>query len=133
MREVLKLEHAYRTVPQDRLGRENNLLPVVQALLGSVHALPAVRNLVNGEYLTRSVVLELLAADGSNREREVYTLLFGSLDDVQSLRHEVILVQRVADMTTLSLDEGVTHTTTDDEVVDLVEEVLDDTELRADL
>ena len=40
-------------------------------------------------------------------------------------------MERLADVATLCLDEGITHTTTDDEVVYLVEQVLDDTELRA--
>ena len=40
-------------------------------------------------------------------------------------------MKRVTYLTALCLDEGVTHTTTDDEVVNLVEQVLDNSELRA--
>ena len=40
-------------------------------------------------------------------------------------------MERLSDLTTLCLDECVTHTTTDDEVINLVKEVLDYTELRA--
>ena len=133
MSEVLKLEHADRTVPQDGLGRENDLLPVFEALLRGIHALPSVGNLVDGEYLARCVVGEFLTADRSHGEAEVHTLLLSHLDDVESLGHEVVLVQRVADVAALSLDEGVAHAAADDQVVDLVEQVLDDTELRADL
>ena len=81
----------------------------------------------------RRVVGEFLTADRSHGEAEVDTLLLGHLDDVQGLGHELILVEGVADVTALGLDEGVAHSAADDQVVNLVKQVLDDAELRADL
>jgi len=55
------------------------------------------------------------------------------VDQVAWLRqqgHEVILVKRVANATTFGLEECESHATTNDEVVDLVEKILDNSEFR---
>ena len=130
MCKVLKLKYAYGTVPQDGLGVEDDLLPVLKRCFAGVHALPSVGNVVDVNSLAVSVVGETVAGYGSYREAQIHAFLLGSGDDVQSLGHQVVLVQRVADVATLCLDKGITHTTADDEVIHLVEQVLDNRQLR---
>src|SRR5574344_1097076 len=59
------------------------------------------------------------------RERDVHTLGLGLGKYLKCLRHEVVLMQRIADLSALGLDESIAHSAADDQVVNLLEDILD--------
>ena len=98
-----------------------------------IHTLPIIRDVAGREDLGLGLVGELLGTDGLGGKIDLHALGLGLFEDGECIRHEVVLVQGIADLAALGLDEGVTHAATDDEVVDLADEVLEDGELGGDL
>ncbi len=98
-----------------------------------VNSLPVVRNLVCGEELGNCIVGELLCADSLVGDVNVHALCLCLLEDCECIRHKFVLVQGKTDLSALGLDECVTHSTADDKVVNLSEEVLENCELGRNL
>ena len=80
-------------------------------------------------HLGVAVVGESVTGDAVGAEYQVDTLFLSLLDDVEGKVEFIVFAERVADSSTLSLSKSLCHTTAEDEVVHLVHEVLDDTDL----
>ncbi len=83
--------------------------------------------------LSIAVVLEVVTADRVCAEYEVYTVLLSLLDYVESYIELVILADRHTDLAAESLRECISHTTAENQVVNLSQQVLDDTDLGRNL
>ena len=75
-------------------------------------------------------VAEAVCYYGLDRNGEIHSELLGTGDDVESLRDEVVFMQGVADSSAHGLDEGVTHSATNNQVVYLGKKVLKNCEFR---
>ncbi len=82
--------------------------------------------LLNGH----STEIEAVAAGSIWSHNELYAILLSELLNVESYVKLIHLNDRTADLTTVSLSESIGHTTAEDELVNLAEEVLNDTDLR---
>ena len=78
-------------------------------------------------------LLEVLAGDGLDGQIDVHAFFLGRLQDFQCIGNEFVLMQGVADLAALGLDEGIAHAAADDQVVHLADEVLQHGELGGDL
>lgn len=133
--ELLKLKDTGGTVPQNGLGLVDGLLEELDRLLTAVKTLPAVRDtlLVSG-LASVGVLVELVGGDEVNGEDNLDVVLLGLLNKVLDGLAASLVEERVADLHVLkSLLEGEGHTTTDDEAVDLAEEVVNELNLVRDL
>lgn len=133
--ELLHLEDAGRAVPQDGLGLVNGGLVELDGFFAAVEAHPAFGNavLVGGG---RGVGggAESVGGDVVAGKDELDVVLLGLLDETGDLGGTVLVEERVTNADALEgLFEGEGHAAADDEHVDLVEEVVDQLDLVADL
>ena len=133
MGKVLELKHTHGAVPQNRFRLQNDFLPVFERLRTGIHAFPTVGNVENIHYLTFGIVREIVGSHRLHRQTQVHTLLLRSSHHAQRLGHQLVFVERQADVSALRLDEREAHAAADNQVIDLVEQVFDDGEFRAHL
>ena len=76
---------------------------------------------------------KLRRRDGIDRQQELDALFFGLFDHFERVGALVFFQKGLADLAALRLGEGVGHAAADDDGVGLVEEVIDDGDLVADL
>ena len=133
MCEVIKLEYTRRAVPKDGLRALDNVCVDLLCLRTNVKTLPSIRNLIHRSEIGLCVVAEVVSDLCVNSQNQVNTLVLSLLHQLQSQIQLVILADRLTDLTALSLCEGIGHTACDDQVVHLVEQVLDDLDLRRNL
>ena len=133
--ELLHLEDTGGTVPQDGLGLVDGSLVELDGLLAAVEAHPAVGNtgLVGGGGSVGGRA-ESVGGDVVDGQDELDVVLLGLLDEAGDLLGAGLVEERVADADALErLLEGEGHAAADDEQVDLVEQVVDQLDLVADL
>lgn len=133
--ELLHLEDARRAVPQDGLGLVDGGLVELNRLLAAVEAHPAVGDavLVGGGGGVGGGA-ESVGGDVVGGQDELDVVLLGLLDEAGDLLAAVFVEERVADADILErLLEGEGHAAADDQDVDLVEQVVDQLNLVADL
>lgn len=133
--ELLKLKDTSGAVPEDGLGFGDSLLVQLDGLITTVETHPAVGDTLSVSGVTNvGVLVELVGSDIVHGENELDTLGLGLLDKLANSLGTVLVEERVTDGDVLeSLLEGESHTTADDEGVDLVEEVVDELDLVRDL
>merc|ERR1719409_1295985 len=111
--EGIHLEDAHRAVPDDGLALVEFGLEALDRVRTDVETHPALRNVVNGDDLRVGVRGELVGDDDVRREQELDALGF-------SLGHERLV-------------EGEDHATTEDNLVSLLQQGLDDANLGGHL
>lgn len=133
--ELLELEDTGGTVPEDGLGLSDGLLVELDGLLTAVKSLPAVGDTVLvGGVASVGVLVELVGGDVVDGEDELDTLLLGLLDKVADSLGTGLIEEGVSDGDVLEgFLEGESHTTADDEGVDLVKEIVNELDLVGDL
>lgn len=133
--ELLELEDTGGTVPEDGLGLGDGLLVELDGLLAAVKTLPAVGDAVLvGGVASVGVLVELVGGDVVNGEDELDALGLGLLNEVANGLGASLVEEGVTDGDALEgLLEGESHTTADDQGVDLVKEVVDELNLVGDL
>lgn len=133
--ELLELEDTTGAVPQNGLGLVNGLLEELDRLLTAVETHPAVGDaLLVGSLASVGVLVELVGGDEVSRKDNLDVVLLGLLNKVLDSLAAGLVEERVTNLHVLkSLLEGESHTTTDDEAVDLAEEVVNELNLVRDL
>ena len=126
--EVVEFKHAGRSVPEDSLGAFDCLCKEFAGLGTGIETFPAFGNVHHGANLSVGVVVESVGCDAVGTKNEVYTFLFSLLHDVQSEVELVGFADRSTNVATLCLCEGVGHTTAQNQVVNLVHQVFDNTD-----
>ena len=133
--ELLHLEDTGRTVPQDGLGLVDGSLVELDGLLAAVETHPAVGDagLVGGGGGVGGGA-EGVGGDVVDGQDELDVVLLGLLHEAGDLLGAGLVEERVANADALEgLLEGEGHAAADDEQVDLVEQVVDQLDLVADL
>ena len=133
MRKVLELEYTRRTVPKDRLRVLDNVSVDSLGLRTYVKTFPTIRNLIYRSEISLSVVAEIVSDLSVNSQYQVYAFFFRFLDQIKSKIQLIVLADRLTDLTALRFRESISHTTRDDQVVYLVQQVLDDLDLGGNL
>jgi len=133
--ELLHLKDARGTVPQDGLGLVDGRLVELDGLLAAVKTHPALGNaLLVGGLAGVGVGAESVGGDVVAGQDELDVVLLGLLDETGNLLGAVLVEERVANADTLeSLLESESHAAADNQHVDLVEQVVDQLDLVADL
>lgn len=133
--EVVKLKDTGGSVPENGLGLANDLLKLLNGLGTAVQTLPSVGDTVRvGSVANLGVLGELVGGDVVGGEDQLDVVLLGLLDETGDNLGSVLVKQRVSNLDVLEgLLEGESHTASDDEGVDLVEQVVDQLDLVGDL
>ena len=126
MSEVLEFEYTRRTVPKDSLGVLDDICKDLFSLRTDIKTFPAIRNFVNRAELGVGIVGERIGNLGINSQNKVYAFFFCFLHQIQSQVKFVVLTDRHTDLATESLRECISHTTGDNQVVYLVQQVFND-------
>ena len=106
------------------------LAEALLALVGDVDTLPSVGDVVGRSRRGVGVGREGVGDQRIGRHDELHALLLGQLEDLEGHGEHVGLADRVADLAALCGCEGVGHAAADDDRVNLLDEGLDDTDLR---
>ena len=133
MSKVLEFEYTSRTVPQDSLGVFNNVCEDFLCFRTDIQTFPTIRNLVNRTELSVGVVRESVSDLSVNSQYQVYTFFFSFCYQVKSQVQFVIFANGNTDLSTHSLSESISHTTGDDQVINLTQQVFDDFDFRRNL
>lgn len=133
--EVVKLKDTGGSVPENGLGLANDLLELLNGLGTAVQTLPSVGDTLGiGGVANLGVLGELVGGDVVGGEDQLDVVLLGLLDETSNNLGSVLIEERVSNLDVLqSLLEGESHTSTDDEGVDLVKQVVDELDLVGDL
>lgn len=133
--ELVKLKDTSGAVPQDGLGLINGLLEESDGLLTAVETHPAVGNTVGiGGVASVSILVELVGSDVVNGQDELDVLGLGLLNQASNGLGTSLVEEGVTNGDVVEgLLEGESHTTADDEGVDLVQEVVNELDLVSDL
>lgn len=134
-REGLELEDTSRTVPEDSLGLSNGLLVRLLSLGTDVQTQRAVGDtgLVGGS-ANLSVSSELVGSDVVGGQNNLDIVLLGLLNDLANDLAASLIEQGATDLDVLqSLLEGESHTTSDDQAVDLGKKVVNQLDLVGNL
>lgn len=133
--ELLKLEDTGGAVPEDGLGVGDGLGKDLVGLGSTVEAHPSVGDTVLvRDSLGLGVGGKLVTCNVVDGEDELDVLLLGLLHEVADNLGSVLIKEGRANVDVLkSLLEGESHTTADDELVDLVKHGLDELDLVLDL
>jgi len=127
------LEHAHGAVPDDRLGIGETLGEQRAAVGSDVEAHPAVLDVVDRDVLVVGIGRERRGDDHVDGEHELHAPRLGRRDESLDRLDLVGLEQRRADVLALCGKEREAHAAADEEPVDRAQQVLDDSELVADL
>lgn len=133
--EGVELEDTWGTVPDDSLGLSDSLLVELDGLLGAVKTHPAVGDTLRVNDLSGlSVGSELIGDDEVAGQDDLDVVGLSLLHELGDELGAGLVEDGVADLGAGDdLLEGEGHAATDDEDVDLVEEVVDELDLVGDL
>lgn len=133
--EGVELEDTWGTVPDDSLGLSDSLLVELDGLLGAVKTHPAVGDTLGVNDLSGlSVGSELIGDDEVAGQDDLDVVGLSLLHELGDELGAGLVEDGVADLGAGDdLLEGEGHAATDDEDVDLVEEVVDELDLVGDL
>ena len=131
--EGVHLEDAHGTVPDDLLAVGESGLERLERVRADVEAHPPVGDGINGDDLRLGVGGKLVGDDNVRGEDELDALLLGHRDQLAGQVQLVLLNQGGADGLALRLVEGEDHAPAQEDLVDLVDERLDDADLRRHL
>ena len=131
--EGLHLEHAHGTVHDDGLAVGEELLLLGRGRRAVVEAHPPVGDGVRCDHLGVGVGREFVGDDDVRGEEDGLAEPLGLGEDLLGGLYEVILDEGGADGVSLRLEEGKDHAAPDDDLLALVEEGVEDGDLRRDL
>ncbi len=131
--EVIEFEDTHRAVPDNGAGFLDGIGVELNRLLTDIDTHPALREGFGRNRLVVGIGRETIGNHVVDRQQELDALLFGLLHQRGSQIDLVGLEQRASDFMTLRLNKGVGHAATDNQRIDLGQEVLDDTDLVRDL
>lgn len=133
--EGLQLEDTRRTVPEDGLGLGNSLLVQLNTLLTDIQAHVSIGNTVSiGGIASLGIGGELVSGHVVNGQNNLDIVLLGLLNDIADNLATGLIEQTVANLDVLEgLLEGEGHSTSDDQAVDLGQQVVDQLDLVRDL
>ena len=131
--ELVELEYAHRTIPDHSLALADYVREESNGLVGDVKTHPAFGGLIDLRGVGVGILVELVSVYTVNGEEYLYALSLSLVEDLLSQVEFVGLAERSTNLTAQSLDEGVGHATTNDQVVYTTQEVLDDVDLVANL
>lgn len=120
-------------VHDDCLAVRKSLLLLLGGLGTVVKTHPTVRDLVGRDDLGLGIGGELVGDNNVGRKNDLLSELLCLFHDGLGSVNEVVLDQRGTDVVSLGLQEGEDHTSTNDDLVALVEEGLKDGDLGRDL
>mmetsp|Transcript_56328 Transcript_56328/g.155511 ORF Transcript_56328/g.155511 Transcript_56328/m.155511 type:complete len:454 (+) Transcript_56328:206-1567(+) len=131
--ERLELEDAHRAVPHNGLARLEGLHDLLGGLRSVVEAHPAVRDGVSLHHLGVGVSGELVSDDNVRREDKLAVVVLGELLGGLGGLDEVLLNERRAGGHAAGGKEGEDHAAANDDLVALLDQGLEDGDLRRDL
>jgi hypothetical protein len=133
--ELVELENTGRTVPEDSLSLRNSLLEEITRLLSTVKSLPSIGDSISvGSVSSVGVLGELVGGDVVNRKDNLDVVLLSLLDEVTDGLGSCLIEEGVSDSDTLkSLLEGESHSSSNDQGVNLGDKVVDQLDLVGDL
>ena len=131
--EGIHLEDAHRAVPDDGLALVEFGLEALDRVRTDVETHPALRNVVNGDDLRVGVRGELVGDDDVRREQELDALGFSLGHELLGEVNLVVLDEGGTDGLAERLVEGEDHATTEDNLVSLLQQGLDDANLGGHL
>ena len=123
------LEYTHWSVPNNCLSCLNSISEHLSCLRSDIASLTVCRHSSNitNLCLNRSVdwVREILNCNSINRKKDLLAHLLSLSHHFLTVIKLLIIAKRKTDLISLSLDEGVSHTTTDDQCITLLKEVVD--------
>ena len=128
-----ELEHAHGAVPDDGACADGSVAERLGGCGTDVQTLQLSGDRHGGMHAGLCISSKLSSADGVGGQQQLHAVALCLLDHLQCVIHLVSFQQRAADLAALCLHEGVSHAAADDDGVSLVEEVVDDSDLVADL
>lgn len=131
--EGLELEDSHRSVHDDGLAVSKLLLLESGGLRTVVKSHPAIRDLVNRDDLGLGLGVELVSDNNVDREDDLLSELLGLGHDFLGGLNEVVLAEGGSGLEALGLEEGEHHTSSDDDLVALVEKSVEDGDLGRNL
>lgn len=120
--EVVELKDTGGSVPEDGLGLANDLLELLDRLGTTVQTLPSVGDTLSvGCVANLGILGELVGGDVVDGEDKLDVVLLGLLNEAGDNLGSILVEERVSNLDVLKgLLEGESHTTTNDQGVDLV-------------
>mmetsp|Transcript_36754 Transcript_36754/g.79631 ORF Transcript_36754/g.79631 Transcript_36754/m.79631 type:complete len:671 (+) Transcript_36754:888-2900(+) len=133
--ELAHLEDAHGDVPDDGLGLGDCLSVELDALGTAIQSHEAIRNATSlGAFLDLTILAELGGHNVIDGKDQLHTQSTSLLHDVWHDLGTLLIIERIANVHLVNhLQECVGHATTDDHLVDLVQQVHDQLDLVADL
>ena len=131
--EVVELKHAHRAVPHHRARAAHRAAEGLDGVRADVHALPALGDGHGADHLAVGVVGEVVRRHGVRGQQQLHAVLPGLFKHIQGVVQLVVFAQALADAAALGLGKGVGHAAADDDGVGLIQQVVDDADLVADL
>mmetsp|Transcript_36934 Transcript_36934/g.44684 ORF Transcript_36934/g.44684 Transcript_36934/m.44684 type:complete len:398 (+) Transcript_36934:235-1428(+) len=131
--EGIHLEHTHRSVPHHSLALGKLVLEELQAIRANVKSHPAVFHIFNGGDLCVGISGEVVRKDDISGQKDLDSLLLSLGHELLCQVDLVLLNQRRSGGKTHSLVESEDHASTDDELVALVEQGLDHSNLGGNL
>merc|ERR1712216_1107114 len=133
--EIREFEDPSRAVPYDGLRLLDLLFKQLDALRTAIHPFPSFWDtLLFRDGLELLVVLELLSADPVTREDNVDSLFFRLIQDALHNIGTLLVKETLANLHPVAyFQERVRHATADDDGISLLDQVLDELDLVADL
>ena len=131
--ETLKLKHAHGAVPHHGAGALDGVAEPFGGLRANVQAHHVVGDGVGGNHLGLGVGGKLLGGQGVGGQQQLHAAILGLGNHLQGIAQFVALAQAGANGTALGLGKGIGHAAADDDGVGLVQQVVDDADLIADL
>mmetsp|Transcript_26808 Transcript_26808/g.104106 ORF Transcript_26808/g.104106 Transcript_26808/m.104106 type:complete len:206 (-) Transcript_26808:940-1557(-) len=128
--ESLELEHSHGTIPDHSLALRELVLDHLRGLGAVVKSHPAVRDVVDRHNLCVGVSGEGIGNDYISRQNELYSLLSSLRLQLLGKVELVFLNKRGSNVQAPGLEESKHHSSANDELVNLAEEGLDDSDLR---
>ena len=129
--EFFHFKHAHRTVPDDRLGSFDGVGVEFNRLGTDIKTHPAFGDVLTND-LGVGFSVKLVSGNGINGEQEVHAFFLGGGQHFLGIFQLIIFAEGVADLVTHSFQEGVSHAAADDQGIDLVQQVLDHSQLVGD-
>mmetsp|Transcript_2844 Transcript_2844/g.6236 ORF Transcript_2844/g.6236 Transcript_2844/m.6236 type:complete len:286 (+) Transcript_2844:1154-2011(+) len=128
-----ELEHTHGAVPDHGLGVIQGLVEQLNGLGANVKTQPVIGDVVDVNDLVVGVGIELVSHHHVHGQQQLHALLLGQLLQLLGQVQLVLLNQGLADLEAAGLVEGEDHATTNDDLVSLVEQGLNDSDLGGHL
>ena len=131
--ELFEFEDSHGSVHDDGLAVRQEFLLFFGGLGTVVKTHPSFRDGISGNSLGFGVLVELIGNDNVGRKKDGLSELFGLFHNFLGSVNEVFFNKRSTNFKTLGLEEGENHTSTNDDLVALVEESVQDSDLGGNL